>query len=96
MDQKKIAAFVQFQPAGRDRRWIALGAGYVSSLYSPDDAIEQVLRFAIQSAGQRGVKRLYARLPDDASLSDIYHASAFSRTLRRRSGSPSSRCSGFY
>lgn len=77
IDQGKIAAFVQFQPAGRDRRWIALGAGYLSSLYSPGDAVEEVLRYAVQSAGQRGVKRLYARLPEDAELTRIYRRVGF-------------------
>ena len=72
IDQGKVAAFVQFQPSGRDRRWIALGAGYLSSLYSPDDAVEQLLRYTIQAAGQRGVKRLYARLPAESALADIY------------------------
>ena len=77
IDQGKIAAFVQFQPVGRDRRWVALGAGYVSSLYSPGDAVEEVLRHAVQAAGQRGVKRLYARLPDDADLADVYRRVGF-------------------
>lgn len=77
MDQGKIAAFVQFQPAGRDRRWIALGAGYLTSLSSPPDAVEAVLRYAVQSAGQRGVKRLYARLPDDAELAETYRSAGF-------------------
>lgn len=77
IDQGKIAAFVQFHPVGRDRRWVALGAGYLSSLYSPQDAVEEVLRFAVQSAGQRGVKRLYARLPTDAGLAETYHRVGF-------------------
>ena len=77
IDQGKIAAFVQFQPVGRDRRWVALGAGYLSSLYSPGDAVEEVLRHAVQAAGQRGVKRLYARLPDDAELADVYRWAGF-------------------
>lgn len=77
IDQGKIAAFVQFQPAGRDRRWSALGAGYLSSLYSPDDAVEEVIRYAVQAAGQRGVKRLYARLPADAELADVYLRAGF-------------------
>ena len=77
IDQGKIAAFVQFQPAGRDRRWVALGAGYLSSSYSPGDAVEEVLRYALQSAAQRGVKRLYARLPDDANLARNYHRVGF-------------------
>jgi len=72
IDQGKVAAFVQFQPTGRDRRWIALGAGFLSSLYSPDDAVEQLLRYTIQTAGQRGIKRLYARLPAESELADIY------------------------
>lgn len=72
IDQGKVAAFVQFEPSGRDRRWMALGAGYLSSLYSPDDAVEQLLRYTVQVAGQRGVKRLYARLPSDSGLADMY------------------------
>ena len=77
VDQGKIAAFVQFQPSGRDHRWIALGAGYLSSLYAPEDAVEQLLRYTIQAAGQRGVKRLYARLPGESQLADIYQKVGF-------------------
>lgn len=77
IDQGRIAAFVQFQPAGRDRRWVAMGAGYLSSPYAPGDAVEAVLRFAVEAAGERGVKRLYARLPEDADFAETYQRVGF-------------------
>ena len=55
--------FVRFSPRGPDGRWVATAIAASTGVYSPDPVWEGLLEHSVRSAGLRGVRRLYARVP---------------------------------
>ena len=55
-----VAQFLALPP---DQRWVLLGLGTSTGVYDSDPVIEALLGYAVRSAGLRGVKRLFARVP---------------------------------
>lgn len=55
--------FVRFSPRGPDGRWVATAIAASTGVYSPEPVWEGLLEHGVRSAGLRGVRRLYARVP---------------------------------
>src|ERR1044072_3747218 len=55
--------FVRFSPRGPDGRWVATAIASSTGVYSPEPVWEGLLEHGVRSAGLRGVRRLYARVP---------------------------------
>lgn len=55
--------FVRFSPRGPDGRWVATAIAASTGVYSPEPVWEGLLEHSVRSAGLRGVRRLYARVP---------------------------------
>ena len=69
----RVAGFAHFQPLAPDQRWelIAVGAAV-----DGDEAValwDALLTHGVWTAGTRGVKRLYARVPQGAALIPALH-----------------------
>jgi hypothetical protein len=62
--------FVRFSPRGPDGRWIATAIAASTGVYSPEPVWEGLLEHGVRSAGLRGVRRLYARVPVGHGLLD--------------------------
>jgi hypothetical protein len=55
--------FVRFSPRGPDGRWVATAIAASTGVYSPEPVWQGLLEQGVRSAGLRGVRRLYARVP---------------------------------
>ena len=62
--------FVRFSPRGPDGRWVATSIATSTGVYSPEPVWEGLLEHGVRSAGLRGVRRLYARVPVGHGLLD--------------------------
>lgn len=62
--------FVRFSPKGPDGRWVATSIAASTGVYSPEPVWEGLLEHGVRSAGLRGVRRLYARVPVGHGLLD--------------------------
>ena len=62
--------FVKFSPRGPDGRWVATAIAASTGVYSPEPVWEGLLEHGVRSAGLRGVRRLYARVPVGHGLLD--------------------------
>ena len=61
----RLVGFAHFQPAGSDDRWRGVALGASVGVFDVDPVWEAVLTHAVRAAGLRGVKRLFARVPQD-------------------------------
>ena len=61
---------VRFSPKGPDGRWVATSIAASTGVYSPEPVWEGLLEHGVRSAGLRGVRRLYARVPVGHGLLD--------------------------
>jgi hypothetical protein len=59
----QVVGFVRFSPRGPDGRWVATAIAASAGVYSPEPVWESLLEHSVRSAGLRGVRRLYARVP---------------------------------
>lgn len=59
----RLVGFAQFRPEEPDERWNLLALGTAMGVYESDPVIEALLEHGVQSAGLRGVKRLFAKVP---------------------------------
>ena len=64
--EERLVGFVQFQPCEPDGRWVLLAAGESVGVYDEGPVFEALLDYGVRQAGLRGVKRLFARVPDGA------------------------------
>lgn len=55
--------FVRFSPRSPDERWVVTAIAASTGVYSPEPVWEGLLEHGVRSAGLRGVRRLYARVP---------------------------------
>lgn len=61
----RVVGVAQFLAMPPDQRWVLLGLGASTGVYDSDPVLEALLGYAVRSAGLRGVKRLFARVPVD-------------------------------
>ena len=69
--------FVRFSPRGPDGRWVATAIAASTGVYSPEPVWEGLLEHGVRSAGLRGVRRLYARVPVGHGLLDTMKRSGW-------------------
>ena len=70
-------SFVRFSPRGPDGRWVATAIAASTGVYSPEPVWEGLLEHGVRSAGLRGVRRLYARVPVGHGLLDAMKRSGW-------------------
>lgn len=75
-EHHQLAGFADFCPIGPDLRWQLVAVGLTPG-GQRGRAAEALLRFGATTAGEDGVKRLYASLPLDSLLMDDVHAVGF-------------------
>jgi len=69
--------FVRFSPRGPDGRWVATAIAASTGVYSPEPVWQGLLEHGVRSAGLRGVRRLYARVPVGHGLLDTMKRSGW-------------------
>jgi hypothetical protein len=73
----RLVGFVQFQPRDPDERWVVVALGTAVGVYESDPVIEALLEHGVRGAGLRGVKRLYARVPQGEPLMGAFRRQAW-------------------
>ena len=63
----RLIGFVQFELERPDQRWVLLALG-ADGVLDVEVATEALLEHAVATAGSRGVKRLYARVPEGSPI----------------------------
>jgi hypothetical protein len=76
-DSDRFLAFTQFRQLAHDRRWVLSGVGLANELFEPKRVIEELLEFSVKRAGNRGVKRLCARVTVDSPIRPALAATGF-------------------
>jgi hypothetical protein len=66
----QLVGFVRFSPRRPDGRWVISAIGASTGVYAPEPVWEALLAHGVRSAGLRGVRRLFARVPADHPLVD--------------------------
>ncbi|MDF3015621.1 MAG: hypothetical protein K0R44_846 [Thermomicrobiales bacterium] len=69
----QLVGFVRFSPRRPDGRWVISAIGASTGVYAPEPVWEALLAHGVRSAGLRGVRRLFARVPADHPLVDTMH-----------------------
>jgi hypothetical protein len=72
-----MLGFAQFQPILPDQRWHLIALGASTGVYDPIPIWEALVEHGTISAGLRGVKRLYAKVPVDWPASEALRAVGF-------------------
>lgn len=73
----RLVGFAQFQPRDPDERWLVVAVGTAVGVYEAGPVIEALLEHGVRSAGLRGVKRLYARVPEGTPLMSAFRRQAW-------------------
>ena len=73
----RFLAFAQFRQGAADRRWILSGVGLANGLFAPELVAEQLLEYSVKRAGNRGVKRLFAKVPGDCPIREAFDRVGF-------------------
>ena len=68
-DGQKVG-FVRFSPRPPDGRWVISAIGASTGVYPPEPVWDALLAHGVRSAGLRGVRRLFARIPVGHPLLD--------------------------
>lgn len=68
----RLVGFAHFQPTGPDGRWICLALGSSVGVFNVDPVWEALLTQGVRAAGLRGVRRLYARLPQSVPAGEAF------------------------
>ncbi|MDQ3693163.1 MAG: hypothetical protein M3464_06010 [Chloroflexota bacterium] len=68
----RLVGFAQFQPDGPDERWCLLAIGTAMGVYESAPVIEALLEHGARSAGLRGVKRLFAKVPRNYPIGEAF------------------------
>jgi hypothetical protein len=76
-DADRFLAFVQVRQVAPDRRWVISGVGLANGLFEPERVVEELLEYSITRAGNRGVKRLCARVPVDSPIRQAFSDTGF-------------------
>ena len=69
----QLVGFVRFSPRRPDGRWIVSAIATSTGVYSPEPVWQELLRHGVWAAGLRGVRRLFARVPDGHPLVRLMH-----------------------
>jgi hypothetical protein len=77
----RFLAFAQFRQSPPDRRWTLTGIGLANGLYAPEEVVEELLSFSVIRAGNRGVKRLFARVSDECPVREAFDRLGFERYM---------------
>lgn len=73
---EQLIGYADFSPGGPDYRWLLMAVGSTPQGLA-NHAIEALVRFATVTAGENGVKRLYAKLPLDLPLLQEFRSLSF-------------------
>jgi hypothetical protein len=74
---ERVVGFAEFRATLPDRRWHAIALGSATGVYDAGPVVDAMLRHAITAAGLRGVKRLYARAPNDSDTVECFCRAGF-------------------
>jgi hypothetical protein len=75
---ERLVGFAHFQQEAPDQRWVALALGASVGVFDADPVWEALMTHAVRAAGLRGVKRLYARLPEAVPAGSVLRRLAWS------------------
>jgi len=73
----RLVGYAQFQATGPDQRWLAVALGASVGVFDADPVWEALLLHAVRAAGLRGVKRLYARVPQAVPVAWVLRRQAW-------------------
>lgn len=73
----EMVGFVHLQPIAPDLRWQMVALGAAAGVQDAAPVWEELAAHATVEAGMRGVKRLYARTPDDWPVAEALRAVGF-------------------
>jgi hypothetical protein len=63
--------FVRFSPRRPDGRWVVSSIAAATGVFAPEPVWEALLAYGVRTAGLRGVRRLFARVPVGHALLDV-------------------------
>src|SRR5215203_580231 len=69
----QFVGFVRFSPRRPDGRWVVSAIGASTGVYAPEPVWEALLNHGVRTAGLRGVRRLFARVPTGHPIVDTMH-----------------------
>jgi hypothetical protein len=69
----QLVGFVRFSPRRPDGRWIVSAIATSTGVYSPQPVWQELLQHGVWAAGLRGVRRLFARVPEGHPLVRLMH-----------------------
>jgi hypothetical protein len=69
--------FIRFSPRRPDGRWVITAIGASTGVYPPEPVWEALLGQGVRTAGLRGVRRLFARVPAGHALVETMHQSGW-------------------
>src|SRR5215204_6463445 len=69
----QLVGFVRFSPRRPDGRWVISAIGASTGVYAPEPVWEALLNHGVRTAGLRGVRRLFARVPTGHPIVDTMH-----------------------
>jgi hypothetical protein len=72
-----LIAFAQWQPIAPDKRWELVALGSATGVYDALPILEEVVRQSVVTAGLKGVKRLYARIPVGSEIAEAFERTDF-------------------
>jgi len=75
--ERRLVGYAHFQIVGPDRRWILQTVGSAMGIYEAEPIWEELLRYAVVTAGLDGTKRLYTRLPPAAPITGAARRTGF-------------------
>jgi hypothetical protein len=78
----QFIGFVRFSPRRPDGRWVVAAIGASTGVYAPEPVWEALLSHGVRTAGLRGVRRLFARVPVGHPLIDTMHQCGWSSYSR--------------
>lgn len=79
---ERLIGFAQFLPVAPDQRWVLVAIGAATGVYDAGPVWEPLVERGIVLAGLRGVKRLYARLPDRSPAAPTLRALGYAPYAR--------------
>jgi len=79
---ERLIGFAQFLPVPPDQRWLLVALGAATGVYDAGPVWESLVERGIVLAGLRGVKRLYARLPDGSPAAPALRALGYAPYAR--------------
>ena len=69
----QLVGFIRFSPRRPDERWVVSAVAASTGVYSPEPVWQELLRHGVWAAGLRGVRRVFARVPEGHPLVRLMH-----------------------